>query len=230
MLAPADDPLGTICVLGAGRMGSALCRRFTAAGREVLLAARNRCRAAEVAEGTTISALPAAEAFERAATIVLAVPYQVALRLAQRFPAFADGKIVIDVTNPLTDRHDDLLTAPGTCAAVEIARAIPYTPVVKAFNTLTPEIVATASTGDTSHDYSVLIAGDEPRSKAAVVTLAAQMGFAGVDVGPLVYARHIEGLVLLNRAVAASAGGTGIEIRHPWVPVPGKNRRKAAVS
>jgi predicted dinucleotide-binding enzyme len=231
MHAQAEDALGTICVLGSGRMGSALCRRIAATGREVVLAARDPRKAAEVTEGTDIPALPAREAFERAATIVLAVPYMVALRLAQRFPAFADGKIVIDVTNPLTDRQDDLLTAPGTCAAVEIARAIPYTPLVKAFNTLTPETVAAAPIDGTGRRYSVFVAGDEPLSRAAVVVLAREMGFIGVDVGPLVYARHLEGLVLLNRAVAARGEGTDIDIRHPRVlPVPGNDRTKAAVS
>jgi predicted dinucleotide-binding enzyme len=47
------------------------------------------------------------------------------------------------------------------------------------------------------------VAGDEPEAKAAVLALVADLGLTGLDVGPLVHARLLEGLVLLRHEIAA---------------------------
>lgn len=224
MTSPADDVLGTICVLGAGAMGSAFGRAIAATGRQVILTSRDLDRAAAVARtmGAGVSVLAARDALARAGCVVLAVPYPAALRLARGFPAFAEEKVVLDLTNPLTALHDGLVTGPDTCAAVELARAVPYAPLVKAFNTLTPaELRAPRDCGQ-----PVLVAGDEQTSKTAVLRLAEQMGFVAMDAGPLVYARHLEGLVLLNRTVAAR---NDVTVRMAPAGIEENQTRKAAV-
>ena len=191
------DLLGATCVLGAGALGIALCHRLLLAGREVILTARDLDKARDSIGNRPVAVLPGTEAFRAAQSIFLAVPYPAALRLATRFPAFAEDKTVVDTTNPLTPQHDGLLTEASTCGAIEIARAIPYVRLVKAFNTVRAESLL-GTQPDPVH-----VAGDEPDSKSAVLGLVAAMGLSGVDVGPLVHARQLEGLVLLRHAIAA---------------------------
>jgi 8-hydroxy-5-deazaflavin:NADPH oxidoreductase len=199
----------TVCVLGGGAMGWALARRMLDAGVEVRLSSRDLDKAAhrarrEARDSASVAVLPALDALEGAIYVVLALPFQAAIRLATGFPGFAEGRIVIDVTNPLSPRGDDLVVPYGSSAAVELARRIPYCRLVKAFNTLTADQLDSGSTS-----LSTYVAGEDAEARAAVATLAVRMGIGAVDIGPLTYCRHVEGLVLLRRVAEAARAGAG---------------------
>ena len=68
--------------------------------------------------------------------------------------------------------------------------------MVKAFNTT---FAATLVTGSVAAEpLDVLIAGDDPQAKAAVLELVRSIGFHPIDAGPLVMARALEAMALLN--------------------------------
>ena len=52
------------------------------------------------------------------------------------------GKVVIDITNPLTADYMGLTIGHSTSAAEEIAKAVPGAEVVKAFNTVFAQVLA----------------------------------------------------------------------------------------
>ena len=96
--------------------------------------------------------------------VVLAVPYPaVADVLAARADQL-DGKIVVDITNPLNFETFDSLTVPADASATaEIAAALPGSRVLKAFNTTFAATLASGAVGDLT--TTVLIAAARPRAR-----------------------------------------------------------------
>ena len=133
----------------------------------------------------------------RGEVVVLAVYYPGNLELARDLDDRLAGKVVVDISNPLTQAFDGLATAPGTSAAEELAAAVPSgTRVVKAFNTtFAPTLVEGQVAGQ---PLDVLIAGDDDEAKEAVARLVRDGGLRAIDVGPLERAREVEGLGFLG--------------------------------
>jgi hypothetical protein len=69
--------------------------------------------------------------------VVLALYYPGIKDAAQQYADRLDGKVVVDITNPVdTQTWDRLATEPGSSSAAEVAQLVPRgAPVVKAFNT-----------------------------------------------------------------------------------------------
>ena len=103
-----------IAVIGTGNVGKALGATFTKAGHDVTLAARDADKTRAVADELGArSAATAADAVAGSDVVVLAVPYSAARELAGEIGNAAAGKVVIDVTNPLTSDYSALATAGG---------------------------------------------------------------------------------------------------------------------
>lgn len=199
-----------LLILGAGHMGSALARRFAAAGHGVCLVATSIEKARSIA--ASIPGTVAVDAAGSAAdvdTVVLATPFDSAVE-ALRGVGPLDGKIVVDITNPLTTDYAGLTVGHTTSAAEEIAKAFPQAEVVKAFNTLFAQVLGEgARFGDAI--APTFVAADSARAKATATALAESMGFDVIDAGPLKNARYLEPLAGLNIHLGYGAGlGTGI--------------------
>ena len=200
-----------ITVIGTGNMGSAFVQQFTRAGHTVVVAARNLEKAETVAAtnpGATARAL--ANAAEHADVIVLATGYADAVA-ALKSVGNLHGKVVIDITNPLTADFMGLSIGHTTSAAEEIAQAVPEAKVVKAFNTVFAQVLAEGADFGNGHRVPVYFAGDDAAAKTTVSTLVESIGFAPVDAGPLKNARYLEPLAGLNIYFGYGAGkGTAI--------------------
>jgi predicted dinucleotide-binding enzyme len=109
-----------------------------------------------------------------------------------------DGKTVVDVTNPVTPDRQALELGHTTSGAEEIARQFPAAHVVKAFNATFAEIYQARRTGIDGHAITIFFAGDDAAAKDSVRQLILRLGFDAVDAGPLVSARCLEPLSLLN--------------------------------
>jgi predicted dinucleotide-binding enzyme len=204
------DTAMNLLILGAGNMGSALARRFAAAGHDVRIAATSLDKARRVAEsipGTV--AVDAARSAANADAIVLATPFDAAAD-ALRAAGPLDGKVVVDITNPLTADYSALTIGHDTSAAEEIAKSAPNAEVVKAFNTLFAQVLDDgARFGDAI--APTFVASDSARAKATATALAESIGFDVIDAGALKNARYLEPLAGLNIHLGYGAGlGTGI--------------------
>lgn len=171
-------------VIGAGNMGSAFVKQLTLAGHQVSVTARDADKAARVAAANPgARAVPTAGAAEGADAVVLATGYADAVAALQSVGTL-DGKVVIDITNPLTDDYMGLTIGHDTSAAEQIAQAVPAAQLVKAFNTVFAQVLAD---GSKLHErtVTVFVASDSERAKHTAVALAESMGFETIDAGGL---------------------------------------------
>ena len=203
-------------IIGSGNVGTSVARGVTGAGHDVVVADLSEEGLAAVARSvpvqTTTSNL---EAVTGADVVVLAVPFGVVQDVAADLRDELDGKIVIDVTNPLAENLTGLATD-GSSAAELVQQAAPRARVVKAFNT-----VLAANQADPSVDGTQLdgfVASDDDEAKQTVLGLLEQIGFRPIDVGPLSAARYLEGMAFLNISLNATNGwswGTGWKLVGP---------------
>jgi len=204
-----------VTVIGAGNMGSAFVRQLTLAGHQVSVASRDGTKAAQAAAANPgARAVPAAGAAADADAIILATGYGDA---AGALKALGDlqGKVVIDITNPLTADYMGLTLGHSTSAAEEIAKAVPGAHVVKAFNTLFAQVLAAGADLDGSK-VTVFYASDSERAKQTARALAESMGFKTLDAGGLKNARYLEPLAGLNIYLGYGAG-MGTAIAPAWI-------------
>ena len=205
-----------ITVLGAGNMGAAFVKQLTRAGHQVSVASRDGAKAAQVAAANPgAKAVPAAGSADSADVVVLATSFADAAAALQ---AAGDlkGKVVVDITNPLTADYMGLTIGHSTSAAEEIAKAVPGAEVVKAFNTLFAQVLDGGADFGGGQKLSVFVASDSARAKQSAVALAESMGFQVVDAGALKNARYLEPLAGLNIYLGYGAG-LGTVIAPAWI-------------
>ena len=186
-----------IAVIGTGNIGSAYAAALVAARHQVIIGARDPAKAAALAKeiGGDSQGAGIAAALKLADVALLALPYgAVAEALSQAEDV--TGKVLVDVTNPLSEDFQNLTVGLTTSAAEEIQAAAPGAQVVKAFNTVFAQLVATDAR--TGQKIQVFIAGDDAAAKAQVNDLAASLGFVPVDAGPLRNSRYLEPLGMMN--------------------------------
>lgn len=205
-----------ILLLGVGNMGSALAGQFSKAGHSVQIAARSLDKAQAVAlELHSVTAVDIAASAAKADVIVVATPSDQAIAaLTQAGPL--DGKVVVDITNPLTPDYMGLTIGHSTSAAEEIANAFPAAEVVKGFNTLFAQVLGEGAAFAGGQTAPTFIASDSERAKATAKSLAESIGFDVIDAGPLKNARYLEPLAGLNIYLGYGAG-QGTNIAPTWI-------------
>ena len=200
-----------VLVIGAGNMGSAFVKQLSAAGHSVSVTARDAAKAAALAaQYANAKAVPAAAAAEGQDVVLLATAYGDAAAALQSVGNL-QGKVVVDISNPLTADYMGLTLGHSTSAAEEIAKAIPGALVVKAFNTVLAQVLGQGAALADGSKVTVFYAGDAESAKQTVKALAESLGFAAVDAGGLKNARYLEPVAGLNIFFAYGAGrGTAI--------------------
>jgi predicted dinucleotide-binding enzyme len=192
-----------VTISGSGNMARAIAARVLAGGNNITLLGRTPDKVAVLAQeltstaknGTTVKS--AALGSPLADSVVInTIWYPAVLDVVRSYGAQLNGKILVDITNPLNQTFDDLATPPGTSAAEEIARIATGSKVVKAFNTTFAGLLAQGNVAGQPLD--VLVAGDDEQAKATVAKLITDGGQRALDVGPLKRARQLEGLALLS--------------------------------
>jgi predicted dinucleotide-binding enzyme len=205
-----------ITVIGAGNMGSAFVKQLTRAGHQVSVTARDAAKAEQVAaENPGARAVRAGGAAEGADAVVLATGYPEAAA-ALRGAGDLAGKVVIDITNPLTADYMGLTLGHGTSAAEEIAKAVPGAELVKAFNTVFAQVLAEGADFGNGRKVDVFVASDSERAKQTAGAIAESIGFHVVDAGPLKNARYLEPVAGLNIYLGYGAG-QGTSIAPVWI-------------
>ncbi|MBU1307119.1 MAG: oxidoreductase, partial [Alphaproteobacteria bacterium] len=140
------------------------------------------------------------------------MPYGKALAAAAN-PALA-GKIVVDMSNPITPDFADLLLGFDTSAAETIQAAVPQARVVKAYNTIFSALLDQPL--DQTQTVPVFLAGNDAAAVTAVAELVTLSGFAAEQTGGLETSRLLEPLGLLNIKFGYGLG-QGTAIAPTWV-------------
>ena len=205
-----------VLVIGAGNMGSAFVKQLSRAGHQVSVTARDSAKAAQVAAANPGSkAVATAGAASGADAVVLATGYADAVG-ALKSVGDLQGKVVIDITNPLTADYMGLTIGHTTSAGEEIAKAVAGAEIVKAFNTLFAQVLAEGADLGAGRKATVFYAGDSERAKQTARALAESMGFETIDAGGLKNARYLESLAGLNIYLGYGAG-LGTSIAPTWL-------------
>jgi len=111
--------MARISIIGTGNMGQAIAGVFAKGGHTVQL----------LGQGDAATAIDGD-------IVVLAVPYSAVTSIVQERGESLAGKIVVDITNPVNFETFDSLVVPADgSATAEIAKALPQSRLVKAFNT-----------------------------------------------------------------------------------------------
>ena len=185
-----------ITIIGAGNVGATLGERWAANGHSLRFGVRrpddealNERLAHINADITNIG-----EACRDADVVVLATPWTAAAE-ALAAAGDLDGRILVDVTNPLNPGLQGLAVGTETSAAEHLAALAPRASLVKAFN-------STGAENMRNPDYNgrkalMLICGDNDDARQVVLNLAAEIGFDAVDAGPLYAARYLEPFAMM---------------------------------
>jgi 8-hydroxy-5-deazaflavin:NADPH oxidoreductase len=176
-------------VLGLGVMGSALAKRFSAAGHNVIAGSR--------------SGVPYRDAVNRADIVFLALPWPHGLSAVRQIDF--DGRILVDVSNPETEDGRGLVLGHDTSGAEQIAAAARNARVIKSFNYFYAELLE----GDVVFDGgppSILFCGDDADAKRTFARLLESSRFEPIDAGPLHVARYLEPFAMLTVQLAREQG------------------------
>ena len=176
----------TIGIIGAGRIGSALAKHFAGAGYPVLISnSRGAESLKETAEkmGPTVTAVSATEA-SKAEIIILSVPWIKLPEIVKGIPNW-ENKIVIDTNNHILSIDPfKLADLRGKTSGEIVSSLIPGANVIKAFNTVGAQLLATNPVSITGNRVIVL-SGDNAKAKSKVKELISSIGFQPIDLGSL---------------------------------------------
>jgi len=201
-----------IAILGTGVVGTTLAGKFSEVGHRVVIGTRDpvvaRARTESgpygtppfrsfLAEHPSVSLATFAEAARVADLVVNATTGHASLEaLAQAGAGNLDGKVLLDVSNPLDFSRGmppTLTVCNDDSLGERIQRAFPGARVVKALNTVTAGLmVAPRSLAD--GDHTLFLCGDDPAAKATVRRILVEdLGWRDVlDLGGIAMARGTE--------------------------------------
>jgi predicted dinucleotide-binding enzyme len=197
-----------IGILGSGLMGSKLGTILARAGHDVMFSyARSDDKLKRLAREAGARAGTPREAARDADAVFLAVHWD---RMDDVLGQAGDlaGKIVLSCSLPMNEDESELVVGLITSGAEELARKIPRTHIVSAFNTVPSEVLfgVFASKGRGAAP-DLIYCGDDEDAKRVAAGLIGDVGFAPVDAGPLRIARYSEPFGLLMGQLAYEGSG-----------------------
>ena len=175
----------TIGIIGSGAIGTAFARTLARAGIEATISnSRGPDSLKELARelGPSIKAGTREEA-ARADIVFIAVNWTKLPAALAGLPDW-NGRIVIDANNPIEAPLFKPVDLKGRGSSEVFADLAPGARVVKAFNHLRAEILA-SDPQEKGGRRVLFYSGDDNTAKAEVAALIDRIGFAGIDLGSL---------------------------------------------
>jgi 8-hydroxy-5-deazaflavin:NADPH oxidoreductase len=194
-----------VTIIGTGNMARGIAARALAGGHAVTLLGTEEQKARDAAAQVGGDVRPGTVGDDLAGDIVvLAVPYGALGDVLGRYRDELDGRVVVDITNPVDFSSFTPLSVDAGSAAQEVAAGAPGARVVKAFNTT---FAGTLAGGEVAgQPLDVFVAADDEEAKGAVAQLVGDGGMRAVDAGPLARARELEALGYLHMALQQPLG------------------------
>lgn len=187
-----------IAIIGLGNIGKGLASALENTAHNV----------AGVGRGDNVAA-----AVKVADVVILAIPYGAFAEVAGQ--ADFTGKIVIDVSNPITSDFLALQLGHDSSAAEELAKLMPGATVVKAFNTIFAGHYA-GGLKIGGQPLQTFVASDDAAARETVKTIASDIGLEARDAGPLKNARYLEPMGFMNIQFGYVLG-QGTNIAPQWL-------------
>nr|WP_267885997.1 NAD(P)-binding domain-containing protein [Ensifer aridi] len=179
------DQAMSIGIIGSGHIGAAFARALATAGIPATIA---NSRGPESLRPLTDELGPKITAGTReeaasADVVLVAVNWSKLPQALAGLPAW-NGRIVIDANNPIEAPLFRPAELHGRLSSEVFADLVPGARVVKAFNHLPPDLVASDPMAEGGRRV-LFFSGDDATAKAEIAGLIERLGFFGVDLGPL---------------------------------------------
>lgn len=179
-----------VAVLGTGTVGRTIAGKLTELGHDVRVGSRT------AGEGKVTFA----DAIAHGDVVINGTSGGGAVDAVAAGEGHLDGKLVIDVTNPLefSGGAPAMFTDSTDSLAERIQRACPTARVVKSLNTVTASLMVDPAS--VPGDHVIFVAGDDAGAKDEARALLGEFGWPAervVDIGDLTGARAAEGYVML---------------------------------
>jgi predicted dinucleotide-binding enzyme len=178
-----------IGIIGAGNIGGALTRRFTALGHKVFVANSRRPETlADLAKETGANPVTVEQAAQAGDVVIVTIPLKNISSLpAGLFAKTSKNVVVVDTGNYYPQQRDGRID--GIENGMTESRWVEQQlgrPVVKAFNNIYAEhLYKLGQPPGTPGRIALPVAGDDPAAKKVVLQLIDELGFDGVDAGRL---------------------------------------------
>jgi 8-hydroxy-5-deazaflavin:NADPH oxidoreductase len=178
-----------IGIIGAGEIGGALTRRFTALDHQVSVAnSRGPESLSELAAETGAKPVTALEAARSGEVVIVTIPEKSVSGLpADLFAATPDSAVIVDTGNYYPRQRDGRIEAieTGTTESRWVAQQL-NRPVIKAFNNIHAQhLLELGQPKGTAGRIALPVAGDDHAAKGVILRLIDELGFDGVDAGSL---------------------------------------------
>ncbi|CAB3736132.1 NADPH-dependent F420 reductase [Paraburkholderia rhynchosiae] len=205
---------------GTGDLGSGLALRWLEAGYAVVIGSRDREKAAAACvqlrgtlaergiDDVKLTDMDNVAAADAADIVVLTVPFSHQQSTLAAVKDHLNGKILVDVTVPLVPPKVGTVQLPPSGSAGQAAQAFlgDSVRVVSAFQNVAADHLKSG------HELNcdVLVCGNDPEARTAVVTLVEACGMRGFQAGPISNAAAAEALtsvlITINRQFKCHAG------------------------
>lgn len=193
-----------ITIVGTGNMARGIATRALAGGHSVTLLGTETAKAQALGDELSGDVRAGQVGDPLAGDVVVLAVWYAAVDVLRRYRDQLDGKVVVDITNPIDVEAFEPLKLEAGSAAQEIAAKAPRAKVVKAFNTT---FASTLGEGQVAgQPLDVLIASDADDAKETVSRIVSDGGLHPIDSGPLKRARELEALGYLHMALQQPLG------------------------
>jgi len=175
-----------IGIIGSGNIGSTLAGYLIKLGHQVTIAnSRGPESLTEVAEKTGATPVTTEEAAGAEDLVIIAIPAKAIVKLPIDILS-ASKAIVLDAGNYYPSRDGQIADIEGGLTDSEwVAKVIGH-PVIKAFNNIVAESLASKARPAGGTDRIALsVAGDGKEQKEAIMKLIEEIGFDAIDGGTL---------------------------------------------
>jgi hypothetical protein len=203
---------------GAGQLGAGLARRWARAGYSIVIGSRDPARGNSAAaalpalNGAKVSHASYLDTAQAADIVVLTVPYAAQREVIELIAPAVLNKILLETTVPILPGSTTMVKLPeqGSAAMAAQKQLAGIARVVSAFH----NVPASRLLRDAAIDCDVLVFGDAPEDRQAVMALVEAAGLRGVHGGPLINSAAAEALtsVLIGINKHYKSDNAGIRI------------------
>ncbi len=179
-----------IATLGAGNIGGNLGVLWARAGHDVAFSSRHPEQLADLVAraGESARATDPETALADAEVVLDALPLAASMEID---PDLVAGKVLITAANHYPGRDGDIDFG-GLTQAGAIARRLPDTSVVKAFNMMPAKVMGQHVAEGQGTGIAVFVAGDDDEAVAVAEQLVRDAGFSPIVTGDLASGARFE--------------------------------------
>lgn len=193
--------IGVIGVIGAtGNMGSEITKGLVKSGYQVFSYARSKDKLNELSKELGSELLVVEDSLsatiKKADMVLLPLPDKNVKAVAESIKDEVTGKVVVSISNPLSEDFSKLTTNWQTSAGEELAKLLPKAKVVKAFNTVFAGRINNPVINGINIDH--FIAGDDQKAINLLEEVISDLGHNPIYVGGIEESRTLEHMAFVN--------------------------------